>query len=74
MLVVEHDAETIERADYVIDLGPGAGRLGGELVAQGTPLEDRAKRGLADRAVSVAETREIPVPKVRRTPTRPAAS
>ena len=34
VLVVEHDAETIERADYVIDLGPGAGRLGGELVAQ----------------------------------------
>ncbi|MCU1263216.1 MAG: Excinuclease subunit, partial [Bryobacterales bacterium] len=32
VLVVEHDAETIERADYVIDLGPGAGRLGGELV------------------------------------------
>ena len=39
VLVVEHDAETIERADYVIDLGPGAGRLGGELVAQGTPAE-----------------------------------
>ena len=35
VLVVEHDAETIERADYVIDLGPGAGRLGGELVAAG---------------------------------------
>jgi excinuclease ABC subunit A len=39
VLVVEHDAETIERADYVIDLGPGAGRLGGALVAQGTPLQ-----------------------------------
>jgi excinuclease ABC subunit A len=39
VLVVEHDAETIERADYVIDLGPGAGRLGGELVAAGTPRE-----------------------------------
>ena len=39
MLVVEHDAETIERADYVIDLGPGAGRLGGGLVAQGTPRQ-----------------------------------
>ena len=37
VLVVEHDAETIERADYVIDLGPGAGRLGGCLVASGTP-------------------------------------
>src|SRR5207302_998684 len=39
VLVVEHDAETIERADYVIDLGPGAGRLGGVLVAQGAPAE-----------------------------------
>jgi excinuclease ABC subunit A len=37
VLVVEHDAETIERADYVVDLGPYAGRLGGELIAQGTP-------------------------------------
>jgi excinuclease ABC subunit A len=37
VLVVEHDAETIERADYVIDLGPGAGRLGGALVASGDP-------------------------------------
>ncbi len=39
VLVVEHDAETIQRADYVIDLGPGAGRLGGRLVACGTPRE-----------------------------------
>ncbi|GAC1432745.1 MAG: excinuclease ABC subunit UvrA [Terriglobales bacterium] len=39
VLVVEHDEETIRRADYVIDLGPGAGRHGGKLVAQGTPGE-----------------------------------
>jgi excinuclease ABC subunit A len=39
VLVVEHDEETIRRADYVIDLGPGAGRHGGELVAYGTPAE-----------------------------------
>jgi excinuclease ABC subunit A len=39
VLVVEHDEETIRRADYVIDLGPGAGRHGGELVADGTPEE-----------------------------------
>ena len=39
VLVVEHDAETIERADYVIDLGPRAGRLGGDLIAQGTPAQ-----------------------------------
>jgi excinuclease ABC subunit A len=37
VLVVEHDEETIRRADYVIDLGPGAGRHGGQLVAHGTP-------------------------------------
>ncbi len=37
VLVVEHDEETIRRADYVVDLGPGAGRHGGDLVAQGTP-------------------------------------
>jgi excinuclease ABC subunit A len=39
VLVVEHDEETIRRADYVIDLGPGAGRHGGGLVAHGTPRE-----------------------------------
>jgi excinuclease ABC subunit A len=39
VLVVEHDEETIRRADYVIDLGPGAGLHGGDLVAVGTPQE-----------------------------------
>src|SRR3989454_9715941 len=39
VLVVEHDEETIRRADYAIDLGPGAGRHGGSLVAHGTPTE-----------------------------------
>ncbi len=37
VLVVEHDEDTIRHADYVLDLGPGAGRLGGRLVAEGTP-------------------------------------
>ncbi len=37
VIVVEHDQETIERADHVIDLGPGAGTLGGHVVAEGTP-------------------------------------
>ncbi len=37
VLVVEHDEDTIRRADYVLDLGPGAGRLGGALIASGTP-------------------------------------
>ena len=39
VLVVEHDEDTIREADYVLDLGPGAGRLGGYVVAQGTPEE-----------------------------------
>src|SRR5438067_514751 len=39
VLVVEHDEETIRRSDYVIDLGPGAGRHGGALVAAGTPAQ-----------------------------------
>ncbi|MGB0065332.1 MAG: excinuclease ABC subunit UvrA, partial [Terracidiphilus sp.] len=37
VLVVEHDEETIRHANYVLDLGPGAGRLGGNVVAEGTP-------------------------------------
>ncbi len=39
VLVVEHDEETIRHADYVLDLGPGAGRLGGHVVAAGTPAD-----------------------------------
>src|SRR4029077_8074093 len=53
VLVVEHDEETIRRADYVIDLGPGAGRHGGNLVASGTP-EDimRAPGSLTGKYIS----------------------
>jgi excinuclease ABC subunit A len=65
VLVVEHDAETIERADYVIDLGPGAGRLGGGLVAQGTPEQIAAnKDSLTGQYLSGAM--QIPVPTQRR--------
>ena len=39
VIVVEHDEDTIRAADYVIDMGPGAGELGGEVVAAGTPDE-----------------------------------
>jgi excinuclease ABC subunit A len=67
VLVVEHDAETIERADYVIDLGPGAGRLGGSLVAQGTPLEiEHNPESLTGQYL--AGVRSIGVPAVRRRP------
>ena len=53
VLVVEHDEETIRRADYVIDLGPGAGRHGGELVAHGTPQEiERSPQSLTGAYIS----------------------
>ena len=39
MIVVEHDEGTIRAADDVVDLGPGAGEHGGEVVAQGTPAQ-----------------------------------
>jgi len=42
VVVVEHDEEAIRRADYVVDIGPGAGRHGGEIVARGTPGEIEA--------------------------------
>jgi len=45
VLVVEHDEETIRHADYVLDLGPGAGRLGGHVVAEGTPEQIMATPG-----------------------------
>jgi excinuclease ABC subunit A len=53
VLVVEHDEDTIRRADYVIDLGPGAGRHGGKVIASGTPLEiQNAPDSLTGRYIS----------------------
>jgi excinuclease ABC subunit A len=65
VLVVEHDAETILRADYVVDLGPGAGRLGGRLVACGTP-EEISKNPASLTGLYLAGAREIPPPARRR--------
>jgi excinuclease ABC subunit A len=57
VLVVEHDEDTIRHADYVLDLGPGAGRLGGNVVAQGTPAEIMAcPQSLTGRYLSGAAT------------------
>ena len=56
VLVVEHDEDTIRRADYVVDLGPGAGRHGGELVASGTPTQIEAEpRSLTGQYISGAK-------------------
>ena len=43
VVVVEHDEETIRTADYVIDLGPGAGEHGGDVIFQGTPARPAAR-------------------------------
>jgi excinuclease ABC subunit A len=65
VLVVEHDEETIRSADFVIDLGPGAGELGGHVVAVGTPDEIIANpESLTGRYLSGALA--IPVPEERR--------
>jgi excinuclease ABC subunit A len=57
VLVVEHDEETIRRADYVIDLGPGAGLHGGEVVALGTPNEiTRVPASLTGQYISGAKS------------------
>jgi len=67
VVVVEHDRETIESADYVIDLGPGAGARGGKIVAQGTPREiTQSRRSLTGRYL--AGKCKIEVPKERRSP------
>ncbi len=65
VLVVEHDRETIETADHVIDLGPGAGRDGGWVVTQGTPQSiKRSRKSLTGKHLSGRLT--IPVPVRRR--------
>ncbi|OGC96470.1 MAG: excinuclease ABC subunit A [candidate division Zixibacteria bacterium RBG_16_53_22] len=65
VLVVEHDRQTIESADYVIDLGPGAGKNGGTVVAAGTPAEImRSNKSLTGKYLS--GKLEIPVPAIRR--------
>jgi excinuclease ABC subunit A len=65
VIVVEHDPETILAADYLIDMGPGAGAQGGEVVAQGTPAEVlRDRRSLTGKYLSGAA--KIPLPSQRR--------
>ena len=67
VIVVEHDEGTIRSADHVVDLGPGAGAHGGEVVAEGTPAAiTRVGRSLTGRYLS--GKLEIPVPEQRRPP------
>jgi len=65
VIVVEHDEEAIREADYVFDIGPGAGVHGGQVVAHGTPAEIIANP-VSVTGQYLAGTREIPVPATRR--------
>ncbi len=64
VIVVEHDEETIEEADYVVDIGPGAGIHGGEVVFAGTPAELMSANTLTGEYLS--GRKKIPIPEKRR--------
>ena len=66
VIVVEHDEETIRRADYVIDLGPGAGEHGGQVIFQGTPAELMANPGTSLTGLYLTGARSISAPRSRR--------
>jgi excinuclease ABC subunit A len=69
VLVVEHDADTIQHADYILDLGPGAGVRGGELVAAGT-LQEVLKNPRSLTAKYLTGELTIPMPKERKQPSK----
>src|SRR5690606_21513053 len=60
VIVVEHDEDMIRSADYVVDMGPGAGEHGGEIVAQGTPDEITHSGSLTGQYLSGARTITVP--------------
>ena len=65
VIVVEHDEETMVRADHIVDMGPGAGTLGGQIVSEGSPAEIMADpHSLTGKYLK--GTLEIPVPAARR--------
>ena len=66
VIVVEHDKDTMLSADYLVDIGPGAGRHGGEVVFAGTPAE--VKNGHSITCDYLNGLRQIEVPKTRRKP------
>ena len=67
VLVVEHDEEAIRSADYVVDMGPGAGEHGGEVVAEGTP-DSVASNPASLTGLYLSGKKAIPMPKKRRKP------
>ena len=65
LIIVEHDQETMEKADWIVDIGPGAGHLGGQIVAQGTP--DQIKENPASITGKFLTGKEqIEIPKKRK--------
>lgn len=64
VIVVEHDKDMIERADYVIDIGPKAGKYGGEIISKGTPTEILASHSMT--AMYLNGEMKIEIPKKRR--------
>lgn len=67
LIVVEHDEDTMYAADYIIDMGPGAGAHGGEIVAEGT-VEDIKKNEKSITGMYLSGRKSIPVPEARRQP------
>ncbi len=65
VLLVEHDDDTIRTADHVIDIGPRAGKLGGNVIASGTP-DDIAKHPTSVTGMYLSGRKSVPVPKIRR--------
>ena len=65
LIVVEHDEDTMRAADYIIDVGPGAGIHGGEIVAAGTP-EEVAANPKSLTGLYLARKKKVPVPPARR--------
>ncbi len=68
VLVVEHDEDAMRAADHLVDMGPGAGALGGKVSAEGTP-EEVMQNSASLTGQYLSGFRQIPVPKVRRQPT-----
>ena len=65
VLVVEHDQETMERADYILEIGPGAGKYGGEIIAEGS-IDEIKKNKESVTGQYLSGGKSIPTPKKRR--------
>jgi len=65
LLVVEHDQETMEASDWILDVGPGAGRLGGQVIAEGTPAQLK-KNKLSTTGKFLSGRESIDIPEFRR--------